>query len=99
MITMLAVLGGGLAGCSNPNRGDSVAVIGDSITEFDEADLQEELGDGLSDRDPAHLEGVGQLELAGQFITRIQVTLHPALQLEPHLVIQRRRARRFDRSP
>lgn len=44
LIAMVAVLGGGLVGCGNPNEGDSVAIIGDSITEFDESDLQEKLG-------------------------------------------------------
>lgn len=41
----VAVLSCGLAGCANPNEGDSVAVIGDSITDFDQTDLHEQLGD------------------------------------------------------
>ena len=41
----VAVLSCGLAGCANPNEGDSVAVIGDSITDLDQTDLHEQLGD------------------------------------------------------
>lgn len=34
-----------LGGCANPNEGDSVAVLGDSITTFDESDMTDRLGD------------------------------------------------------
>jgi lysophospholipase L1-like esterase len=34
----------GLLGCSNPNEGSSVAVLGDSITTFDQADMTQQLG-------------------------------------------------------
>ncbi len=39
--TVLAIVS---AGCGNPNKGDSVAVIGDSITVFDQTELQSRLG-------------------------------------------------------
>ena len=41
----MAVIASGLAGCGNSNEGDSVAIIGDSITDFDQTDLHEQLGD------------------------------------------------------
>ena len=50
LMATVAVLGGGLAGCGNPNQGDSVAIIGDSITDFDQTDLHEQLGSSLGAR-------------------------------------------------
>ncbi len=45
LMAMVAMLSFGLAGCGNPNQGDSVAIIGDSITDFDQTDLNDQLGD------------------------------------------------------
>jgi lysophospholipase L1-like esterase len=55
-----------LAGCGVGNRGDSVAVLGDSITSLDQADLQAQLG------------GDYQLVISGNFGQTVQEVMPEA---------------------
>lgn len=74
----LVALASTLAACGNPNSGDQVAVVGDSITSLDKPALQEDLG------------GTYDLTIVGDFGATISEVM-PAAQLvageEPQQVV------------